>query len=397
MARAANKTRFIYLRVSSSDSCLDADTLLKAADGIQPQSPNLKLRDFAQRRIPADSKWIQSLFDVQACLRALQRSSLVTPLESLCSVAYGNNTYLVLTSTGVIEGVPNVGGERFFYLPDNEAQAWRLSSPWVHPLLSSGRYTQFFRFTKRDWEALRTRGVRCWLFTAHHSRRLPRSVAAYVRHGEQSLKLRRMKRAGEPPKPVSQSFASSIRHKHPQHFKGWFDLGRVEPAPIFAIRGAQHRPRFILSDFAVALDDRLIALIPRLALRERQLKALAACLNSTFTQLQIEVSCRTTGGGMIELDLRHTAELLIPDITQLSSKTVAALAKLFEELEEKTRQLGGADRRAQLDTLAPMFDAIDAKLAETIGLPQQLLQHTQELVRMLAQRRISRTTAPLNQ
>jgi hypothetical protein len=69
---------------------------------------------------------------------------------------------------------------------------------------------------------------------------------------------------------------------------------------------------------------------------------------------------------------------------------------LFEELEEKTRQLGGADRRAQLDTLAPMFDAIDAKLAETIGLPQQLLQHTQELVRTLAQRRISRTTAPLN-
>jgi hypothetical protein len=394
-ARAANTTRFIYLSASSGSPCLDVDSLLHVIDGVQSPSPDLRVREVAQRDIPADSKWIQNLFDVQACLEPLKRHPLITRLESLCDVAYGNTTYLVQTSRGAIGGVPNVGGERFFHLSDRDAQTWRLSPPWVHPLLPSGRYAQFFHFTKTDWETLRAGGVRCWLFTAHASHKLPRPVAAYIRHGERSVKLRGMKRSGESSKTVNQSLASSIRHKYPQHFKGWYDLGDVEPAPIFAIRGTQHRPRFILSDFPVGLDDRLVALIPKIALREQQLKALVASLNSAFTQLQIEVTCRTTGGGMAELDLRHTAELLVPNVTQLPSETVAALAKLFEMLEEKTRQLGGADKETHLAALAPIFAKIDAKLAERIGLPQPLLRRMQGLVSTLAQRRLTRTTAPL--
>jgi len=172
-------------------------------------------------------------------------------------------------------------------------------------------------------------------------------------------------------------------------------LGGIEPAPVFGIRGAQHRPRFVLADFPVGLDDRLVALIPKAALAKQQLKALVASLNSTFTQLQIEATCRTTGGGMVELDLRHAAELLTPDITHLPSKTVTTLARLFEELEEKTRRLGGADRRIQLDALAPVFDEIDTRLAETIGLARPELRRIQDLTGTLAQRRLSRVAAPL--
>jgi len=204
-----------------------------------------------------------------------------------------------------------------------------------------------------------------------------------------------MKRSSEIAKTVSQSLASSIRRRYPQYFEGWFDLGGIEPAPVFGIRGAQHRPRFVLADFPVGLDDRLIALIPKAALDEQQLKALVASLNSTFTQLQIESTCRTTGGGMVELDLRHAAALLTPDVTQLPSETVTALAKLFEELERKTRRLGGAGRKTQLDALAPVFGEIDARLAETISLAKPGLRRIQELAGTLAQRRLSRVTAPL--
>jgi len=394
-ARAANTTRFIYLDATNDDPRFDVETVLQVIDGIQAHSPNLSIREVAQRKIPASSKWIQSFFDVEACLEPLRRSPLMIRLESLCDVAYGNTKYLVLTSKGVIHGVPNVGGERFFYLSDNDAHTWRLSPPWVHPLLPSGRYAQCFRFTKTDWEALRTRGVPCWLFMSRRSRKQPRSVSEYIRHGDRSVRLRRMKRSGEIAKTVSHSLASSIRRKYPRYFRGWFDLGGIEPAPVFGIRGAQHRPRFVLADFPVGLDDRLIALIPKAALGEQQLKALVASLNSTFTQLQIEATCRTTGGGMVELDLRHAAGLLTPDITQLPSETVAALAKLFEELEGKTRRLGGADRKIQLDALAPVFDEIDARLAETIGLAKPGLRRVQELAGTLAQRRLRRVTAPL--
>lgn len=394
-ARAANTTRFIYLDAANGHSRFDVETVLQVIDGMPPHSPNLSIREVAQCKIPPSSKWIQSLFDVEACLEPLRRSSLMIRLESLCDVAYGNTKYLVLTSKGAIHGVPNVGGERFFYLSDNDAHTWRLSPPWLYPLLPSGRYAQTFRFTRTDWEALRTRGVPCWLFTAHRSGKLPDPVSEYIRHGDRSVRLRGMKRSSEIAKTVSQSLASSIRRRYPQYFEGWFDLGGIEPAPVFGIRGAQHRPRFVLADFPVGLDDRLVALIPKAALDEQQLKALVASLNSTFTQLQIESTCRTTGGGMVELDLRHAAALLTPDITQLPSETVTALAKLFEELERKTRRLGGAGRKTQLDALAPVFDKIDARLAETISLAKPGLRRIQELAGTLAQRRLSRVTAPL--
>jgi len=394
-ARAVTTTRFVYLDATKGDLHFDVEAVLRGIDGIQSYSPNLSIREVVQRDIPASSKWIQSLFDVDACIEPLRRSPLMTRLDSLCDVAYGNTKYLVLTSKGAIHGVPNVGGERFFYLSDNGVHAWHLSPPWVHPLLASGRYAQSFRFTKTDWEALRSRGVPCWLFTAHQSHKLPRPVSEYIRHGNRSVRLRGMKRSSESAKTVSQSLASSIRRRYPQYFEGWFDLGGIEPAPIFGIRGAWHRPRFVLADFPVGLDDRLIALTPKAALDEQQLKALVASLNSTFTQLQIEATCRTTGGGMVELDLRHAAALLTPNITQLPSETVAALATLFEELEQKARQLGGAHRKIRRDTLAPVLHAIDVRLADTIGLAKPALRRIQELAGTLAQRRLGRVTAPL--
>jgi hypothetical protein len=394
-ARAANTTRFIHLNCLRREHRFDVERMLQSITGKQSSVPDFSVRQIAQRKIPRNSKWIQSLFGVEACLGAVQRSAIMTRLGSLVDATYGNNTYLVLTSKGVVRGAPNAGGEAFFYLTDRDARTYHLSPPWLHPLLPSARYAQFFRFTKSDWLGLQAQGVRCWLFTAHHSRKLPRAVSDYVRRGEREIWLRQMKRSDEATKTVSESFASSIRRSHPEYFAGWFDLGTTESAPIFAVRGAQYRPHFVLTDFPVGLDDRLIALTPRAPLDEQELKALVVALNSTFTQLQIEATCRSTGGGMVELDLRHAAALLIPDVRRLASRTVTALATLFDKLEQKSRQVGGIRSKAQLNALTPVFDEIDAELTSIMRLSERMLRRTQELSQALAYRRLCRSTSSL--
>jgi hypothetical protein len=77
--------------------------------------------------------------------------------------------------------------------------------------------------------------------------------------------------------------------------------------------------RFVLASFQRALDDRILALIPRQGVQfdEAELKALLAYLNSSFTQLQAEVTGRSTGGGMQELDVRPLSSLLILDVKKL--------------------------------------------------------------------------------
>jgi hypothetical protein len=52
---------------------------------------------------------------------------------------------------------------------------------------------------------------------------------------------------------------------------------------------------------------------------------------------------RSTGGGMIELDVRPLSSLLILDVKKLPRGAVERLAQLFDKLESEARRLGGAD------------------------------------------------------
>ncbi|MEM2374595.1 MAG: hypothetical protein QXI11_09190, partial [Thermoproteota archaeon] len=88
-----------------------------------------------------------------------------------------------------------------------------------------------------------------------------------------------------------------------KEFYGWYDLGGVEYAPIFAIRQAWYKTRFVRCDFPVALYDALIALMPKVSLTREHLNALLAYLNSSFSQYYIETGGRRSGGGIIALEV----------------------------------------------------------------------------------------------
>jgi len=174
-----------------------------------------------------------------------------------------------------------------------------------------------------------------------------------------------------------------------KEFYGWYDLGGVEYAPIFAIRQAWYKTRFVRCDFPVALYDALIALMPKVSLTREHLNALLAYLNSSFSQYYIETGGRRSGGGIIALEVNIARDMPILDIRRLSEDQVKALSESFEKLENEARKIGGASEKEQIDRLKPIIYEIDNVVAKILGLPDVMVKSVQMQVDMLVERRIA--------
>jgi type I restriction-modification system DNA methylase subunit len=409
-----NKCVFMYLRVPKGGA-LKVEDVLWAINNPEQAKERYWIKVYRQGDIPKDIRWLDLLFGPSEILEVLKQSPLVKTLSEYFEQSYGNILYLYLTSIGKIRGVRNVGGEEFFYLTEERAKSLGIPREFLYPLLPSSRYLKFFTFTQGDWENLRKEGAECYLFLCHKSRNeLPESVKKYIRLGEgPNAQIRLRRRPGEAiGKPVSESLASQTRREHGDVFFDWYDLGGVVEAPIYVARGSQYWVRFVLAKYQCALDDRVLALIPRQGVRfdEVELKALLAYLNSSFAQLQAEVMGRSTGGGMIELDVKPLSDFLILDVKKLPREDVEKLAKLFDELEAESRRLGGADtaenvfgselakdlagREGIEEGVTGLFNTIikeiDEKVAEILQI-EALVEPIRVMVVELARRRLSRT------
>jgi hypothetical protein len=170
-------------------------------------------------------------------------------------------------------------------------------------------------------------------------------------------------------------------------------VGGVQPAPIYIARGVQYLLRFTRSYFTIALDDRILTLFPRkeINLNEEMLKALLAFLNSSFTQIQVEARGRTTGGGMLELDIRPLEELLILDICKLKGEYIERLAMLFDELESEARRLGGQDvKENAMKLYDTIIKQIDYTVAEILGIGELVAEGVRTMVKIMMERRLAR-------
>jgi hypothetical protein len=195
-------------------------------------------------------------------------------------------------------------------------------------------------------------------------------------------------------------------------FYDWYDLGGVVEAPIYVARGARHWVRFVLARLQCALDDRILALIPRQGVQfgEVELRALLAYLNSSFTQLQAEVLGRAAAGvALLELDVRPLSSLLILDVKKLPRGDVERLAQFFDKLESEARRLGDAvsaenvygselageltgrtDVRPGVQGLFnTVIREIDYEVARVLGL-EHLVESIRTLVLAMAGRRLAR-------
>jgi type I restriction-modification system DNA methylase subunit len=372
------------------------------------------VRVYKQREVKESKEpWIRFLFDVDnvmSQLRALEGNLLIR-LNNYFEPSYSNILYMVLYTRRIVRTRhAGVGGEEFFYLTEERARNHDIPQEFLVPLIPSPRYMEFFTYTREDWDRIRREDAECLLFLCHRPRnQLPQQVLRYIQLGETEITLTKGIHRGE---PVSRARAAEERRRLRNYFYEWYDLGGVVEAPIYVARGARYWMRFVLAKFQCALDDRILALIPRQGVQfdEVELKALLAYLNSSFTQLQAEAMGRVAGGvALLELDVRPLSSFLVLDVRRVPRGDVERLAQLFDKLESEARRLGGADSAENVygselageltgrtdvrPGIQGLFNTVirevDYEVARILGL-EHLIEPIRALVLTLAGRRLAR-------
>ncbi len=418
--RDSNTTVFMYVTAEKS---LHVDTILRVIEETKRRSEEVKgevtvkgegyiVNTVKQSKLKhIRFKPIALFFGADKIINKIEESGEVVKLGTLFQPSEGNTIWSIYASMR-LKGA-GVGGEEFYYLDEDKVRQYGLSKyigTYLKPLISTPERLKYFTFTESDWSQEKE-----YMFIAHAPRtRLPPEVQEYIKLGETSIKLKKGER-----KPVSESKVAKTRKDLGKvevlgqsiQFYDWYDLGGVVEAPIYAVRGAQYWVRFVLARFQCALDDRVLALIPKrgVQLDEVELKALLAYLNSSFTQLQAEVRGRSTGGGMLELDVKPLSELPILDVKRLPREGLEKLSQLFDKLEAGARRLGGADEVENVfgselareltgrgdvkEGVVGLFNTvvkeIDQEIAKLLGV-EHLVETIRSLVLEMARRRLSR-------
>lgn len=322
------------------------------------------------------------MFKTEEVEKPIVGSPLVTQMSDLFDTRYSN-----------ISGVSARGGtgaDKFFYLTKKEAEKRELAKDYLHPLLIGPRYSRFFSFKEKDWRELATKDKPCTVFVCHKPRnQLPQNVEAFIKYGETTTLVR--VKEGEKPKTANQSTASKTRERS-KSFYGWYDLGDIMLAQAYTPRRAQYHHRFMTAQMQMAFDDSLITLVARKkdSITQDRLEAMLAYLNSDFSRFFIEIDGRSTGGGVIELDVNSLGKLPVLNINELKKKDVKMLSVSFTKLESEARKTTGVDTQKNLEKIQPVVEEINAHIAEILGLKKDFVEYLRSLVKVLSERRISR-------
>ncbi|MCX8192691.1 MAG: N-6 DNA methylase [Nitrososphaeria archaeon] len=381
-----NEVIFMYLDIPEGGS-FDVEGILKALENLDEARETFLIRTYKQGDIPRDQKWINLIFSSEEVISKLREKTI--PASEIFEISRGNSIW----STWAMKHGrrPDLGAKNFFYFNEDKVKQWGVEE-YVYPAITSARYVPNFVFNKDDWEELKNRGADCYLFVCHRPRsKLPKSVREYIEWGETRCRTQiRGTRGGGI--PCHQALACQERERQKQYFYGWYDLGGIENAPILAIRQSRYKTRFILNEFNAITYDAIIAYIPTRPISKLKLKALLGYLNSSFIQLYIESTGRTTGAvGPIALEVRHAEEMPIIDVDDLDEDELKDLADLFDKLDSEARKLGGAEKRENIMKIwDTVISEIDYKVAQILGLPKELADGARALAKIMMERRLQR-------
>ena len=366
-AREDTQTCLLYVR---NKEVLERLTEIVNGKFMSPETPPQWVK---QRDLPKEHTWINLLMDT-AWQRIDRR--IATSLGTLCLVTRGTVSYCAENKRGT-------GANPFFYLNDETARQWDLER-YVSPLLSSVRYSKRFIFSREDWEAIRTGGGPCWVLNCRKPRSsLPKGVRMYIDWGEKHCKTK---------EGVVCSDSQACKERAlDKAYAGWYDLGGVFEAAMFGPRYIQYKLRFALLSYPAVLDDDLIAFVPKVRLTTRQKKALMAYLNSSYAQLYVELSGRTTGMGMVALEAETAANMPVIDPRKLSMKAVEDLATAFDKLAAESKQIGGAQTLDGLRRLKVHLDKLDYAVTKALGFTRIDLVRTRDDMKRLVDRRLERS------
>jgi len=397
------------------DGSIDTATLTRCRDEYGIQFIQLRQSD-----IPRDRKWISLFFaSIEDVLNELAKHSLMIRLSEWFEPSRGNSVWSIWALSHGRR--PDLGAKDFFYFSEEKIAEWEVNrkvpgfrkaiEPYLVPAITRSQYVKTFTFTKEDWENLEKKGKDAYIFVCHEHRSiLPQQVQEYIKWGETDCKTEiRGTRGGG--RKCSEAEACKAREKRKvkgKYFYGWYDLGGYIPTPVMAIYQPRYHPQFFLATMPnLVTYHAIITLIPRVKVKthsitydpneynriygniidhvkpgveldEAEVKALLAYLNSTFNWLWLEQNARYIAKGPLGLEVNILRDMPVINVKKINRADISELAKLFDELESRARQLAKNEEEIEekeekvtklkmFEELKPYFQAIDRKIAEMLG------------------------------
>jgi len=384
-------------------------------------------RFIEQGQIPRDRKWIGLFFsgsDVTNRLEELaNEGKIMIRTSEWFEPSRGNSVWSIWAIRN--RRRPDLGAKDFFYFSEGKIDEWQKVNKqfrskimdYLVPAITRSQWVKTFVFARDDWEELRKGGKDVYLFICHKPRReLPSEIAEYVRWGESDECKTRIRGTRGGGRRCSEAVACRAREegKARRWFYGWYDLGGYVPTLLMAIYQAGYHPQVFLVKMPLATYHAIITFIPKVRVRvgnwifdpseyrniigeinnnveldEAEVKALLAYLNSTFNWLWLEQNGRRTGGGILAFEVNIAEKMPILNVKAIDKSKVNELARLFDELEVKARELiglkpvtndlpdeGEGDEEEEVGgsklemfrQLRPIFKRIDEAIAEILDI-----------------------------
>jgi len=282
-------------------------------------------------------KWTQYYLtqDEIDLIRSLRSDPRLTKLGSLAG-----------TDIGIVTGMNDV-----FVLSEKQTAENGLAS-FVRPLVSRSAHLPGVIFTKADWEANRTAGLKIHLLNLPSGIKrseLPAEIHNYLRRAEaRNLHL---------------GYKCRIR-------KQWYVVPSVYVPDAFLLRQIHHYPKLTVNESSATCTDT----IHRVRFREnvdRQMVATAFLNSLTFAFA--EVLGRSYGGGVLELEPNEADLLPIP---------------LYNAQRLDPREIDGFVRSSSIEAVLEKTDEV--LLADGLGLTSEQINMLRSVWKKLRTRRTGR-------
>ncbi len=173
------------------------------------------------------------------------------------------------------------GGNDFFLLSKNEAKKWQIPGEILRPAISSPQLLSGAKFTNADLNRLHQSDIKCLLLSTDSEKH----IESYIRYGEANK--------------IHKRFKCSIRSP-------WFSIKTGDRPDAFLTYMVGRLPRLVLNEAGALCTNNLHAVFTG------HPQTLTASFYNWVTMLSIELLGRFYGGGVLKIEPRDSARILVP-------------------------------------------------------------------------------------